>query len=111
MFTSAGGGRCLVLVSSVLCNKGVPGDKAAYAASRAGLSSLGQSLRAEYPNGPITVTVLEPGSIESEMTARSATMTLTMTLMVDNETGVDAMVAPAERRRGARRCPVGQGPR
>jgi NAD(P)-dependent dehydrogenase (short-subunit alcohol dehydrogenase family) len=107
MFTSAGGGRCLVLVSSVLCNKGVPGDKAAYAASKAGLSSLGQSLRAEYPNGPITVTVLEPGSIESEMTARSATTTL----MVDNETGVDAMVAPAERRRGARRCPVGQGPR
>mgnify|MGYP006387568795 CR=1 FL=1 len=71
MFKDAGGGH-LVLISSVLGNKGVPGIKAAYAASKAGVSSLGESLRAEYPNGPIKVTVLEPGYIESEMTARSA---------------------------------------
>ena len=38
----------LVLISSVLGNKGVAGVKAAYAASKAGLSSLGESLRAEY---------------------------------------------------------------
>ena len=48
MFKKAGGGH-LVLVSSVLGNKGVPGVKAAYAASKAGVSSLGESLRAEYP--------------------------------------------------------------
>ena len=75
-----------MLISSVLGNKGVPGIKAAYAASKAGVSSLGESLRAEYPNGPIKVTVLEPGYIESEMTARSAS---TM-LIVDNETGTKA---------------------
>ena len=95
MFKNAGGGH-LVLVSSVLGNKGVPGVKAAYAASKAGVSSLGESLRAEYPNGPIRVTVLEPGYIESEMTAKSAT---TM-LMVDSETGVKAMVSAIEREKG-----------
>ena len=95
MFNKAGGGH-LVLISSVLGNKGVPGVKAAYAASKAGVSSLGESLRAEYGNGPIKVTVLEPGYIESEMTAKSET---TM-LMVDTETGVKAMVAAIERERG-----------
>ncbi len=95
MFKKAGSGH-LVLISSVLGNKGVPGVKAAYAASKAGLSSLGESLRAEYPNGPIRVTVIEPGYIESEMTAKSAS---TM-LMVDNATGVRAMVDAIERERG-----------
>src|ERR1700740_2174201 len=56
MFTAAGSGH-LVLISSVLGNKGVPGVKAAYAASKAGLTSLGESLRAEYRGGPITVSV------------------------------------------------------
>ncbi len=95
MFKSAGGGH-LVLISSVLGNKGVPGVKAAYAASKAGVSSLGESLRAEYASGPIKITVLEPGYIESEMTAESAS---TM-LMVDNESGVKAMVRAIERETG-----------
>ena len=51
MFKQAGGGH-LVLISSVLGNKGVPGVKAAYAASKAGVSSLGESLRAEYREWP-----------------------------------------------------------
>ncbi|HUL97950.1 MAG TPA: SDR family oxidoreductase, partial [Mycobacterium sp.] len=95
MFKKAGAGH-LVLISSVLGNKGVPGIKAAYAASKAGVSSLGESLRAEYAKGPIKVTVIEPGYIESEMTAKSAS---TM-LMVDNATGVRAMVHAIERERG-----------
>jgi short-subunit dehydrogenase len=95
MFKMAGTGH-LVLISSVLGNKGVPGVKAAYAASKAGISSLGESLRAEYPSGPIRVTTLEPGYIESGMTAKSQTTTL----MVDNETGVRAMVAAIEAERG-----------
>ncbi|HEX2214394.1 MAG TPA: SDR family oxidoreductase [Mycobacterium sp.] len=95
MFTSAGGGH-LVLISSVLGNVGLPGHKAAYCASKAGLSSLGQSLRAEHASGPLKITVIEPGYIESEMTARSNT---TM-LMVDNETGVRALVAAIEKEKG-----------
>jgi len=95
MFKNTGSGH-LVLISSVLGNKGVPGVKAAYAASKAGLSSLGESLRAEYASGPIKVTVIEPGYIESEMTAKSGS---TM-LMVDNQTGVRALVNAMERERG-----------
>lgn len=92
IFKRQGSGH-LVLISSVLGNKGVAGVKAAYAASKAGVSSLGESLRAEYSSGPIGVTVIEPGYIESEMTARTAK---TM-LMVDNETGVAKMVDAIER--------------
>lgn len=100
MFTAAGGGH-LVLVSSVLGHKGVPGVKAAYAASKAGVTSLGESLRAQYANGPIAVTVLEPGYIESEMTGKSQS---TM-LMVDTATGVKAMVDVIERERGRAAVP------
>jgi short-subunit dehydrogenase len=95
MFNTAGSGH-LVLISSVLGNKGVPGVKAAYAASKAGVSSLGESLRAEYAKGPIRVTVIEPGYIESEMTGKAASTQL----MVDNETGVRAMVGAIEREAG-----------
>ena len=95
MFTKAGSGH-LVLISSVLGNKGVPGVKAAYCASKAGVSSLGESLRGEYASGPIKVTVIEPGYIESEMTAKSnSTM-----LMVDNQTGVRQIVKAVERESG-----------
>ncbi len=100
MFKASGGGH-LVLISSVLGNKGVPGVKAAYAASKAGVSSLGESLRAEYLKGPITVTTLEPGYIESEMTAKSASTLL----MVDNETGVKALVDAMEREVGRAAVP------
>ena len=95
MFHKSGSGH-LVLISSVLGNKGVPGVKAAYAASKAGVSSLGESLRAEYAKGPIRISVIEPGYIESEMTAKSNSTTL----MVDNETGVKALVGAIEREHG-----------
>jgi short-subunit dehydrogenase len=95
MFKRQGHGH-LVLISSVLGNKGVAGVKASYAASKAGVSSLGESLRAEYARGPIGVTVIEPGYIESEMTARTAK---TM-LMVDNATGVAKMVNAIEKEKG-----------
>jgi short-subunit dehydrogenase len=101
MFKTAGGGH-LVLISSVLANKAVPGVRAAYAASKAGVSSLGESLRAEYAKGPIKVTVIEPGYIESEMTASAETTTL----MVDNKTGTKAMVDAIERERGRAAVPT-----
>jgi short-subunit dehydrogenase len=100
MFKQHGSGH-LVLISSVLAAKGIPGVKAAYAASKAGVRSLGESLRAEYASGPIKVSVLEPGYIESEMTAKSQS---TM-FMVDNETGVKALVAAIEREPGRAAVP------
>src|SRR4051812_48825089 len=63
MFNKRGSGH-LVLISSVLGNKGVPGVKAAYCASKAGLTSLGESLRAEYAKGPIKISLIEPRSEE-----------------------------------------------
>ena len=100
IFNKNGSGH-LVLISSVLGNRGVPGVKAAYAASKAGVSSLGESLRAEYAKGPVKVSVIEPGYIESEMTAKSnSTM-----LMVDNETGVNVLVAAMEREPGRAAVP------
>jgi short-subunit dehydrogenase len=100
IFTTTGSGH-LVLISSVLGNTGVPGVKAAYCASKAGLKSLGESLRAEYARGPIKVSTIEPGYIESEMTAKSAS---TM-LMVDNETGTKAMVNAIEKETGRAAVP------
>lgn len=100
MFTNAGSGH-LVLISSVLSARGVPGVKAAYAASKAGLSSLGESLRAEYGKGPIKISVMEPGYIESEMTAKAQS---TM-LMVDTDSGVKALVAAIEREPGRAAVP------
>lgn len=100
MFKKSGGGH-LVLISSVLGAKGVPGVKAAYAASKAGMRSLGESLRAEYAKGPIKVSVIEPGYIESEMTAKSGS---TM-FMVDNDTGVKALVDAIEREPGRATVP------
>ena len=95
IFTRQGHGH-LVLISSVLGNKGAPGVKAAYSASKAGVSSLGESLRAEYATGPITITVIEPGYIESEMTANTAKPML----MVDNQTGVSKIVSAIEKEKG-----------
>jgi NAD(P)-dependent dehydrogenase (short-subunit alcohol dehydrogenase family) len=100
MFKEQGSGH-LVLISSVLGAKGVPGVKAAYAASKAGVRSLGESLRAEYASGPIKVSVMEAGYIESEMTAKSQS---TM-FMVDNETGVKSLVAAIEREPGRAAVP------
>jgi short-subunit dehydrogenase len=100
MFKRSGSGH-LVLISSVLGVRGVPGVKAAYAASKAGVRSLGESLRAEYAKGPINVSVIEPGYIESEMTAKSAS---TM-FLVDNEAGVKAIVDAIEREPGRAAVP------
>jgi short-subunit dehydrogenase len=95
MFISAGGGH-LVLIASVAAAKGIPGSWAAYSASKAGLYSLGESLRAEYATGPIKVSVIQAGYIESEMTARLRPPRF----MADTETGVKALVSAMEREPG-----------
>jgi short-subunit dehydrogenase len=100
MFTKSGSGH-LVLISSVLGTRGVPGVKASYAASKAGMRSLGESLRAEYHSGPIKVSVIEPGYIESEMTAKSNSTLF----MVDNATGVKSIVDAIEREPGRAAVP------
>src|SRR6185312_1567743 len=95
MFRTSGAVH-LVLMSSIVGARGIPGVWAAYAASKAGLRSLGESLCAEYAGGPIRVSVIEPGYVESEISPKSGRKML----MVDNATGVKAIVAAIERERG-----------
>ncbi|MEC3980765.1 SDR family oxidoreductase [Amycolatopsis sp. H20-H5] len=57
----------LVVVSSFSAIRGLPKNVTAYAASKAGISSLAQGTRAELRGTPIKVTTLLPGYIESEM--------------------------------------------
>ena len=73
--------------------QGVGGVQSRLCGQQGGSVVTGESLRAEYASGPIRITVIEPGYIESEMTART---TKTM-LMVDNQTGVAKMVDAIER--------------
>ena len=101
MFNAAGGGH-LVLVSSVLANKGVPGGEGGVCRQQGRVCRRSVNRCApSTSNGPIKVTTLEPGYIESEMTAKSASTLL----MVDNETGVKAMVDAMERETGGGAIP------
>ncbi|EOM75752.1 SDR family oxidoreductase [Rhodococcus rhodnii] len=83
----------LVLVSSVSADRGLPGAKAAYAASKAAVSALGEGLTTELARSPITVTTLVPGFIETDMSGRAGDARLLATL----DDGVDAMVAAIEK--------------
>lgn len=83
----------LVVVSSVASVRGAPGNISTYAASKAAATALAEGIRMQQRGGPIKVTTLKPGYIESEMTARSPK---TM-LLVSNEKGVKAMVGVIER--------------
>lgn len=94
IFREAGEGH-LVVVSSVAAERGLPGAQTAYAASKAGLSTLAEGIRADVADTAIDVTTLAPGYIASEMTSRSESGS---PLVVDTETGCRAMVAAIEAR-------------
>ncbi|MFW0795721.1 SDR family oxidoreductase [Gordonia sp. CPCC 205515] len=82
----------LVLISSMSAVRGLPKAQAAYSASKAGLATLGQGLQAEFAGSPISVSVLLPGYIETDINRGVKTA-----MMTDTDTGVDAMVAAIER--------------
>ncbi|AZG45288.1 SDR family oxidoreductase [Gordonia insulae] len=82
----------LVLISSMSAIRGLPRAQAAYSASKAGLSALGQGLQAEFADSPITVSVLLPGYIETDINRGVRTA-----MMSDTETGVNAMVSAIEK--------------
>ena len=58
----------VILISSVVALSGAPGQ-ANYAASKAGLVGFGRSLAREIGSRSITVNVVAPGFIETDMTA------------------------------------------
>lgn len=83
----------LVLISSISAVRGLPGKKAAYSASKAALTALGEGLAIEFRNDPIAVTTIQPGFIATDMAAKAGDATLVAPL----EKGVASMVAAIER--------------
>lgn len=76
-------------------DRGLRGAQTAYAASKAGLSTLAEGIRADVAGTAIDVTTLAPGYIESEMTSRTGGGG---PLVVDTATGVRAMVGAIDAR-------------
>jgi short-subunit dehydrogenase len=91
-----------VMVSSVSALRGMPRSITTYAATKAGVANLAEGLRADLMGTDIKVTVLYPGYIESEMSARSASTPL----VVSTEKGVRAMVAAIEKEKPSARVPA-----
>lgn len=85
----------LVLVSSMAGDRPLPGSAAVYSASKGALSSLGESLRTELHDVPITVTTLRPGYIDTPLTEGNRSPLLTP--LTD---GVEAMIAAMDREAG-----------
>ncbi|MGB3773562.1 MAG: SDR family oxidoreductase [Rhodococcus sp. (in: high G+C Gram-positive bacteria)] len=84
----------LVLVSSVSADRGLPGSKAVYAASKAGVSALGEALVAELRRTPIEVTTLLPGYIATDMSSRAGGSGRLLSTLDD---GVSAMITAIEK--------------
>jgi short-subunit dehydrogenase len=93
IFRAAGAGH-LVIVSSLSALRGMPKSMTAYAASKAGLATLAEGIRAEMIGTPIKVTTLLPGYIRSEMNERVAQRT---PLMASTAHGVRSMVRAIDR--------------
>lgn len=84
----------LVLVSSISADRGLPGAKAVYSASKAGVAALGEALSAELAKTDIVVTTLLPGFIATDMSSKAGdNKALTATL----DEGVSAMVTAIEK--------------
>ncbi|MGV9415041.1 SDR family oxidoreductase [Nocardia sp. NPDC003693] len=83
----------LVLISSVSAVRGLPGKKAAYSASKAGLTALGEGLAIELRGTPLKVTTIQPGYIATDMADKAGDTTLLAPL----DKGVNSMVKAIER--------------
>jgi short-subunit dehydrogenase len=84
----------LVLVSSMSAMRGMPKSMTVYAATKAGLSHLGEGLQYELLGKPIKVSVLHCGYIASEMNERVQQQ---VKFMVSTEDGVRSMVEAIEK--------------
>ena len=84
----------LVLVSSVSASRGLPGSKAAYSASKAGVSALGEALDIELSGSGIVVTTLLPGYIATDMSAGAGDNGRLLSTL---DEGVSAMVSAIEK--------------
>lgn len=91
VFRAQGRGH-LVLISSIAGQRGMPKAQTAYSASKAGLTALGEGLQAEFADSDITVTVIKPGFIETDINKGVKT---SMKASLDD--GVKALVKAIDR--------------
>lgn len=83
----------LVTISSMSAMRGFPKNLTTYAATKAGLATLSEGIRAELLHTPIRVSTIFPGYIRSEMNEKLQNKPF----IVDTEAGCRAIVAAIER--------------
>ena len=92
IFRAQGHGH-LVTISSVSAVRGLPKHLTIYAASKAGLTTLTEGIRAELLKTSIRVSCIHPGYIRTEMNEKVSGLPF----IVDAETGARALAATIER--------------
>ena len=85
----------LVTIASVAAIRGMPRYQTVYAATKAGLASLTEGMRADLWGTPIKVSAIFPGYIESEISSGARKRMF----LVDTATGCRALVRAIERER------------
>ena len=88
-----------VMISSMSAMRGLPRSMTTYAATKAGVAHLAEGLRHELHGKPITVTVLYPGYIASEMNDQVDPKKIKG--MVSTEKGVRSMVDAIEKEKAS----------
>jgi short-subunit dehydrogenase len=83
----------LVVISSLAALRGLPGGLSSYAASKAGLATLAEGIRADALGTPIRVSTILPGYIRSEMNPPG----VRNPLLTETVPAVRAMVRAVER--------------
>jgi short-subunit dehydrogenase len=101
IFRAAGEGH-LVVVSSMSALRGLPRTLTTYAASKAGIATLAEGIRADVLDTRIKVSTVYPGYIRSEMNEKVAQNT---PLIVDTASGVRALVRAVEREPATAKVP------
>ena len=85
----------LVTIASVAAIRGLPRYQTVYAATKAGLASLTEGIRADLWGSPIRVSAIFPGYIESSISSGARKRMF----LVDTATGCRALVKAIERER------------
>lgn len=83
----------LVMISSMSAMRGQKRNLTTYAATKAGVASLAEGIRADMLNKPIKVSTIYPGFIKSEINEKVKNTPF----MVDTKTGCKAMVKAIEK--------------
>ena len=92
----------LVMISSMSAMRGMPKAATTYAATKAGVAHLAEGVRADVLGTPITVSVIYPGYIRSEMNEKVRNAPF----LVSTEVGVAAMVDAIEKQKPSARVPA-----